>query len=132
MPHLGRNFANAERIAGVAAETIEEGSAIYGDDVAIAQRFIIGYAVYDNMIDRCTNARWKRACVLKTCGEAFEGRNGAVVADELLGQGVQLSSCDTRPHNFSYLSKCCADQEVGLAQQLDFFFSLENNHRQDR
>ena len=61
-------------------------------------------------------------------GEPFEGGDCTVIANVLLGQGVQCFDGHTWLHNFSDFGQCCADQSIGGAQQVDFFFCLQIDH----
>ena len=49
------NFAHTECVAGVATETIKDGTTIDRYDITIFQWNIIGNAVYNNFVNRSTN-----------------------------------------------------------------------------
>ena len=125
------HLSDTECIAGVTTESVKTGTTVHRYDVTVFKGDIVRYAMDDHIVDRRAQACRKRFCPCKAGRKTLERGSCTVVADKLFGQCVQLSGCDTRPHNFRDFGKCCANQQIGFAQQLDFFFCLQINHRHD-
>ena len=120
------DLADTERVAGVTAEAIDESAAIHRDDVAIAKRLVVRNAMHHHIVDGSANGgrEWTTIRIRKTLESGFR----TMVTDKLFSQGVQLAGRDTRLNNFCDFSERCADQQVGLAQQLYLIVCFQINH----
>ena len=122
--HFLADLAHTERVAGVAVESVKQRTAVNRDDVTLLQhRLLIGHSMNDDIIYRSTDAGGKRPSI--RIGETFEGRNGSMVTDELIGYLVQMEGRYTRLDMFCQFAKGLSNQLVGLAHQLYLIFSLQ-------
>lgn len=126
LPDFGFDLAHTEGVARISTKAVEGYTAIYGNDITLSERHVVGYAMDYDLIDGSANGGWEGRTI--GIGETLEGGCGPVVANEGLCQPVHLSGGQTRPDGFGYFCECCADQQVGLAQQLYFIVCLQINH----
>ena len=86
--HLGCHRAHRIRPGVVAHPAVHDGPGVDGDEVALAQDELPrGNAVHHGIVHRGADGAGKAAV-------ALEGRNAALGADDLLGDGVQLGRGD--------------------------------------
>ena len=83
---LGRWGADEKRPSVIADPTVDNGSRIDGDDIAIAQNHVgVGNTVDHGIVDRCANGPREPAVTLK-------GRGAAMHADNLLRKLIEFES----------------------------------------
>ena len=81
---LGRGGADEKRPSVIAHPTVDNGSRIDGDDIAIAQDHVgVGNTVNHGIVDRCANSPREPTVTLK-------GRGAAMHADNLLGKLIEF------------------------------------------
>ena len=81
---LGRGGTDEKRPSVIADPTVDNGSRVDGDDVAIAQDHVgIGNTVHHGIVDRCANSSGEPTVALK-------GRGAAMHADNLLRKLIEL------------------------------------------
>ena len=90
---LGRRGADEKRPCVIANPTVDNGSRIDRDDIAIAQDHIgVGNTVDHGIVDRCANGPREPAVTLK-------GRGAAMHADNLLRELIELKSRNAGAHH---------------------------------
>ena len=122
--HLITDLAYTECIARVTIESVKQCAAIDGDDVSLLQhRLRARNAVHHHLVDRGADAGRKR----RTIGirKSLERRHRTVVANELVGNAVQLERRHSWLDMFSQFAKRFTNKLVRLAHQLNFIFSLQ-------
>ena len=96
---LGRWGANEKRPSVIADPTVDNGSRIDGDDIAIAQDHVgVGNTVDHGIVDRCANGPREPAVTLK-------GRGAAMHADNLLRELIKLKSRNAGAHHGSNVAE---------------------------
>ena len=96
---LGRGCADKKRPSVIADPTVNDGSRIDGDDIAIAQDHVgVGNTVDHGIVDRCANGPREPAVTLK-------GRGTAMHADNLLRKLIELKSRNARTHHGSNVAE---------------------------
>ena len=96
---LGRWGANEKRPSVIADPTVDNGSRIDGDDIAIAQDHVgVGNTVDHGIVDRCANGPREPAVTLK-------GRGAAMHADNLLRELIELKSRNAGAHHGSNVAE---------------------------
>ena len=96
---LGRGGTDEKRPSVIAHPTVDNGSRIDGDDIAIAQDHVgIGNTVHHGIVDRCANGTGEPAVALK-------GRGAAMHADNLLRKLVELKGRNTRANHGSNVAE---------------------------
>ena len=96
---LGRWGANEKRPSVIADPTVDNGSRIDGNDIAIAQDHVgVGNTVDHGIVDRCANGSREPAVTLK-------GRGAAMHADNLLRELIELKSRNARAHHGSNVAE---------------------------
>ena len=80
------DLAHTECVARIAAKSVEMGTAVDRNDVALLEGFVVGDAMHHETVDRSTDrsGEWRTERV----GKSFEGWLGTMVPDELLRKGV--------------------------------------------
>ena len=92
---FGRGGADEKRPCVIADPTVDNGSRIDGDDIAIAQDHVrVGNTVDHGIVDRCANGPREPAVTLK-------GRGAAMHADNLLRELIELKSRNAGAHHGS-------------------------------
>ena len=122
--HLRTDLSHTERVARVAVPAVELAAAVHGDNVALLQH--TGrprYAVYDHVVDRGADRAGKRPT--NRIREVLERWPGAMRADELLSDVVQLKGRYTGFDMSTHLCEGCTDKSVGPSHEVDFVFSLK-------
>ena len=62
--HFFAHLADTERVAGVAAEAVEQRTAVDGNDVAVVEHCrVVGHTVNNHIIDRGADAGWERPSI---------------------------------------------------------------------
>ena len=121
------DFADHEGIAGVAVVTVEEGSAVNRDDVALLEDvFLARYSVYHHIVDGCADAAGERATVV--IRETLEGGFCTVIADTCLRDPVYFGSGYARTDDSGYLGQRGRYQLVGRPEQFYLIFCLQIYH----
>ena len=96
---LGRRGTNEKRPSVIANPTVDNGSRIDGDDIAIAQDHVgVGNTVDHGIVNRCANGTGEPAVTLK-------GRGAAMHADNLLRELIELKGRNTRAHHGSNVAE---------------------------
>ena len=96
---LGRRGTDEKRPGVIADPTVDNGSRVDGDDVAIAQDHVgIGNTVDHGIVDRCANGSGEPAIALK-------GRGATMHTDNLLRKLVELKSRNTRTNHGSNVAE---------------------------
>ena len=96
---LGRWGANEKRPSVIADPTVDNGSRIDGNDIAIAQDHVgVGNTVDHGIVDRCANGSREPAVTLK-------GRGAAMHADNLLRELIELKSRNAGAHHGSNVAE---------------------------
>ena len=96
---LGRRGADEKRPCVIANPTVDNGSRIDGDDIAIAQDHIgVGNTVDHGIVDRCANGPREPAVTLK-------GRGATMHADNLLRELIELKSRNAGAHHGSNVAE---------------------------
>ena len=96
---LGRRGADEKRPSVIANPTINNGSRIDGDDIAIAQDHIgVGNTVDHGIVDRCANGSGEPAVTLK-------GRGAAMHADNLLRELIEFKGRNAGAHHGSNVAE---------------------------
>ena len=122
--HLWADLADTERVAGVAVIAVEQCPAVDGDDVAVLEHGLrIGDSVDHDLIHRGADAGRERPSI--GIGETLESGNCSIVANELVGNLIQLEGRYARLDMFCQFAKGPSNKLVGLTHQLDLVFSLQ-------
>ena len=96
---LGRGGTDEKRPGVIADPTVDNGTRIDGDDIAIAQDHVgVGNTVHHGIVDRCANGSGKPAVALK-------GRGAAMHADNLLRKLVELEGRNTGANHGSNVAE---------------------------
>ena len=96
---LGRGGADEKRPSVIADPTVDNGSRIDGDDIAIAQDHVgVGNTVDHGIVDRCANGSGEPAVTLK-------GRGAAMHADNLLRELIELKGRNAGAHHGSNVAE---------------------------
>ena len=96
---LRRSGADEKRPSVIANPTVDNGSRIDGDDIAIAQDHVgVGNTVDHSIVDRCANSPREPAVSLK-------GRGAAMHADNLLRELIELKSRNAGAHHGSNVAE---------------------------
>ena len=96
---LGRRGADEKRPSVIADPTVDNGSRIDGNDIAIAQDHVgVGNTVDNGIVDRCANGSREPAVTLK-------GRGAAMHADNLLRELIELKSRNAGAHHGSNVAE---------------------------
>ena len=96
---FGRGGADEKRPCVIADPTVDNGSRIDGDDIAIAQDHVrVGNTVDHGIVDRCANGPREPAVTLK-------GRGAAMHADNLLRELIELKSRNAGAHHGSNVAE---------------------------
>ena len=96
---LGRGGADEKRPGVIADPTVDNGSRIDGDDIAIAQDHVgVGNTVDHGIVDRCANGSGEPAVTLK-------GRGAAMHADNLLRKLIELKCGNARANHGSNVAE---------------------------
>ena len=96
---FGRGGADEKRPGVIADPTVDNGSCIDGDDIAIAQDHVgVGNTVDHGIVDRCANGPREPAVTLK-------GRGAAMHADNLLRELIELKSRNAGAHHGSNVAE---------------------------
>ena len=96
---FGRGGADEKRPSVIADPTVDNGSRIDGDDIAIAQDHVgVGNTVDHGIVDRCANGPREPAVTLK-------GRGAAMHADNLLRELIELKSRNAGAHHGSNVAE---------------------------
>ena len=96
---LGRGGTDEKRPSVIAHPTVDNGSRIDGDNVAIAQDHVgVGNTVDHGIVDRCANGSGEPAVALK-------GRGATMHADNLLRKLVELKGRNTRANHGSNVAE---------------------------
>ena len=96
---LGRGGTDEKRPSVIADPTVDNGSRIDGDDIAIAQDHVgIGNTVDHSIVNRCTNGTGEPTVTLK-------GRGAAMHADNLLRELIELKSRNAGAHHGSNVAE---------------------------
>ena len=96
---LGRRGADEKRPCVIANPTVDNGSRIDRDNIAIAQDHIgVGNTVDHGIVDRCANGPREPAVTLK-------GRGAAMHADNLLRELIELKSRNAGAHHGSNVAE---------------------------
>ena len=96
---LGRGGADEKRPSVIADPTVDNGSRIDGDDIAIAQDHVgVGNTMDHGIVDRCANGPREPAVTLK-------GRGAAMHADNLLRELIELKSRNAGAHHGSNVAE---------------------------
>ena len=96
---LGRGGADEKRPSVITDPTVDNGSRIDGDDIAIAQDHVgIGNTVDHGIVNRCANGPRKPAVTLK-------GRGAAMHADNLLRKLIELKGGNAGAHHGSNVAE---------------------------
>ena len=96
---LGRGGTDKKRPSVIADPTVDNGTRIDGDDIAIAQDHVgIGNTVDHGIVDRCTDGSREPAVALK-------GRGAAMHADNLLRELIELKSRNAGAHHGSNVAE---------------------------
>ena len=123
---LVAHLTHTECVARVTAEAIQQGAAVDGDNIPFLEhRIRVGYAMYHNVIHRGADAGGKRPSIW--IGETLESRDCSIVANELVGNLIQLEGRYARLDMFCQFAKGLTNKLVGLAHQLNFVFSLQKD-----
>jgi hypothetical protein len=121
------DLAYTEGVAGVAIVAVEEGATVDGDDVTVAQYGLLGrYAVYDHIVHG--GADTPREGTSIGVRKTFEGRFCAVVANEFLGETIELSGCHSWPYGLAYFGQGGCHQHVGGPHQFNLVLSFQKYH----
>ena len=96
---LGRGGTDEKRPSVIADPTVDNGSRIDGDDIAIAQNHVgVGNTVDNGIVDRCANGPREPAVTLK-------GRGATMHADNLLRKLIKLKGRNTRANHGSNVAE---------------------------
>ena len=96
---LGRGSADEKRPSVIADPTVDNGTRIDGDDIAIAQDHVgIGNTVNHGIVDRCANGSGEPAIALK-------GRGATMHTDNLLRKLVELKGRNTGANHGSNVAE---------------------------
>ena len=96
---FGRGGADEKRPSVIADPTVDNGSRIDGDDIAIAQDHVgVGNTVDHGIVDRCANGPREPAVALK-------GRGAAMHADNLLRELIELKGGNAGAHHGSNVAE---------------------------
>ena len=96
---FGRGGTDEKRPSVIANPTVDNGSRINGDDIAIAQNHVgVGNTVDHGIVDRCANGPREPAVTLK-------GRGAAMHADNLLRELIELKSRNAGAHHGSNVAE---------------------------
>ena len=96
---LGRGGADEKRPSVIADPTVDNGSRIDGDDIAIAQDHVgVGNTVDHGIVDRCAYGPRESAVALK-------GRGAAMHADNLLRELIELKGGNAGTHHGSNVAE---------------------------
>ena len=96
---LGRGGADEKRPSVIADPTVDNGSRIDGNDIAIAQDHVgVGNTVDHGIVDRCAYGPGEPAVALK-------GRGAAMHADNLLRELIELKGGNAGTHHGSNVAE---------------------------
>ena len=96
---LGRGGTDEKRPSVIADPTVDNGTRIDGDDIAIAQNHVgVGNTVDNGIVDRCANGPREPAVTLK-------GRGATMHADNLLRKLIELKGRNTRANHGSNVAE---------------------------
>ena len=96
---LGRGGADEKRPGVIADPTVDNGTRIDGDDIAITQDHVgVGNTVHHGIVDRCANGAGESAIALK-------GRSATMHPDNLLRKLVELKSRNTGANHGSNVAE---------------------------
>ena len=96
---FGRGGADEKRPSVIADPTVDNGSRIDGDDIAIAQDHVgVGNTVDHGIVDRCAYGPRESAVALK-------GRGAAMHADNLLRELIELKGGNAGTHHGSNVAE---------------------------
>ena len=113
------DLTNTKGVSRVTTETIEQGTAINRNYIAIFQKnFVRWNAVHHYIIDRRTYRTRKRNSILIRI--SLECRDCSVIAYKFLSNGVKLLGRDTRLYIFCYFRQCLTYQVIACTQELYF------------
>ncbi|MNN46538.1 hypothetical protein D3C81_1609220 [compost metagenome] len=114
-------MADGEHLAGVAVVTVLDHRDVDIDDVAILQRFVVGDAVADDVVDRGAD-RLGEALVVQRRGNGLLHVDDVVVAD-----AVQFVGSDAGLDVFADHFQHFGGQAAGDAHFLDIFRRLDGD-----
>src|SRR3989338_5947211 len=121
-----RRPSSVKHPAAVAVITILDDGDVDVHDVAVPERFIVGHAVADLMVDRGANRFWIR---LMSAGRVIQRRGDGVlhIDDKVMAQLVQLIGRYARLGERGNVVKHFAGQAAGDAHFFDFLRGLDGN-----
>ena len=120
--HIIGDLAHWERVCAVGVKTVQQNTAVDGDDIAILEYGLFRrYTVYHLLVDRGATSTGKTLI-------ALAGGYTSGVANIFLGDSVQLSGSHTRHDVLCHFGVSLRQQDVTLPHELDLFVCLQINH----
>ena len=98
------DFTDTKSIGRVTIKAVKESSTVNGDNVTLLKDGLsIGYSMNDDVVDRGTDAARKRTPI--GIREILERGDSPMIANEFLGNGIQLQRRDARFNMFGQFAE---------------------------
>ena len=118
LPDIGGDVADEHRESRISVPTIDDRSAVDGDDIAIGEVAVAGDAVDDLLVDRDADVRGEPVV-------AEEGRGRSLIADRLRCAVVQLCGGHARRGDLRHPLQGPGDDQAGSPHDLELVRGLD-------